>query len=61
MLNYELARVINLARQRDIERAVRERSLRMAALSSQPVVRQPARGPAEESHGTSSLVASRLR
>jgi hypothetical protein len=61
MLNYELARVINLARQRDIERAVRERSLRVAAMSSQPVVRQPVRRPAEESHGTSSLVASRLR
>lgn len=61
MLNYELARVVNLDREREIKRAVREHSLRVAATSAQSVVLQPVRRPAEESAGASTLAASRLR
>jgi hypothetical protein len=61
MLNYELARVINLDRERDIRRAVQERSLRAAAVAARPVVQQPVRVRAEESGRASTLAASRSR
>ena len=61
MLNYELARAINLDRERDIRRAVHERSLRAAAPAARPIVQQPVRVHAEESGRASSLAASRSR
>ncbi len=61
MLNYELARVINLDRERDIRRAVHERSLRVAAAAARPVVRPSVRHGSEEPSRASRLAASRLR
>jgi hypothetical protein len=61
MLNYELARVINLERERDIKRTVRERSLRVEAMSARSAVQESVRRPAAESAGAASLAVSRSR
>ena len=61
MLNFELVRAINLDRERDIERALRQHSLRVAAAGPRPVV-QPTIGRNEDAPGRASpLIASRLR
>jgi len=60
MLSYDLARVINSDREREIRRAVHERSLRAAA-AAQPVVVAPVRDRSEEPARASRLAAFRLR
>ena len=61
MLNYELVRAINLDRERDIERAVRQHLLRLAAVGPKPTVQALDRREAEAPGRTSTLIASRLR
>jgi hypothetical protein len=61
MLNYELARVINLDRERDMRRAVHERSLRAAAAAVQPTVELAIRDGSDQPARVSRLAVSRLR
>jgi hypothetical protein len=61
MLNYELVRAINLDRQRDIKRAVRQHLLRMAAVGPKPTVQALERVEADAPGRASTMVASRLR
>jgi hypothetical protein len=61
MLSYEFARAINSDRERDIRRAVQERSLRAAAAAAQPVVEAPRGHGSEEPSRASRLAASRSR
>ena len=61
MLNYELVRAVHADRERDLRRALRERSLR-AALAAPELVAQPeARPVATESGSAPRLAASRPR
>lgn len=59
MLNYELARVITKDRQRQIERAVRDRAQRVALIEG--AAQRAVRRPAARSTGAVSLAASRSR
>jgi hypothetical protein len=61
MLNYELMRAVNLDRERDIRRAVRERSLRAAPVAVEPVGEPPVLLALEEPRRGSRLAPSRLR
>ena len=60
MLSYEFARAINSDREREIRRAVHERSLRAAA-TAQRVDVAPVRGASDQPARASRLAASRLR
>jgi len=61
MLNYELVRAVHADRERDLRRALRERSLR-AALAAPELVAQPeARPMSTESGSAPRLAASRPR
>jgi hypothetical protein len=61
MLSYEFARAIQSDRERDIRRAVRERSLRAAGAASQAAVEPPVRRGSEDPAGGTRLATSRLR
>ena len=61
MLNYELARLINLDREREIRRAVQERALRAAAAAVQPTVELAGRDGSDQPARVSRLAAFRLR
>jgi hypothetical protein len=60
MLSYEFVRAINSDRERDIRRAVQERSLR-AAPAVQPTVQLAVRDGSDQPARVSRLAAFRLR
>jgi hypothetical protein len=61
MLSYELARAINSDRERDIRRAVQERSLRAAAIEPARVDERSVERRPDQPARASRLAASRLR
>jgi hypothetical protein len=61
MLNYELVRTINLDREREIQRAGQERSLRGALVASQAVNQPHVQRPSDEPARASRLAASGSR
>jgi hypothetical protein len=61
MLNYELIRAVQLDRERDMRRAVRERSLRASLVTREDVGQAEARPVSAESGGAPRLAAARPR
>ena len=61
MLNYELVRAVQVDRERDIRRAVRERSLRAALVLQEHVEQPQARAVPTESGSAPRFAASRPR
>jgi hypothetical protein len=61
MLIYELVRVINLDREREIKRAVLERSLRAALVASQAAIQPHGRRSSDELGRAAELAVSGSR